>query len=120
MNSMKNGKAPGSSDIISKMVEASLETSSEEITLLVNAIIRERAITLERNTKYVINISKEERITHTVDLKKGFHSVPRKVMWWAMKVMDISEWIITLVKATYGNVKSKDRVDCECNNVFSR
>ena len=40
-------------------------------------------------------------------------------MWWAMKVMDISEWIIALVKVTYGNVKSQDRVDCECNNVFS-
>ena len=52
MNSMKNGKAPGSSDIISEMVEASLETSSEEITLLANAIIRERAINFQRRKNY--------------------------------------------------------------------
>ena len=40
-------------------------------------------------------------------------------MWWAMRVMDIAEWIITLVKATYYNVKSRDRVDCVSNNMFS-
>lgn len=40
-------------------------------------------------------------------------------MWWAMRVMDIAEWIITLAKATYYNVKSRDKVDCVCNNMFS-
>ena len=36
-----------------------------------------------------------------------------------MRVMDIPEWIMTLLKATYNNVKSRDMVDCACNNVFS-
>ena len=41
-------------------------------------------------------------------------------MWWTMRVMGIPEWMITLVKATYDNVKSKDiQNQCECNNVFS-
>lgn len=30
-----------------------------------------------------------------------------------------TEWIMTLLKATYNNVKSRDMVDCACNNVFS-
>ena len=54
-----------------------------------------------------------------MDLEKTCHRVPRKVMWWAMRVMDIAEWIITLAKATYYNVKSRDKVDCVCNNMFS-
>ena len=80
LNRMKNGKAPCSSEIISEMVKASLETSSEAITLLVYAIIRRRTITLEWNNTYTINISKIKRSTSTVDLKKAFHRVPRKVM----------------------------------------
>ena len=35
-----------------------------------------------------------------------------------MRVYDIPELIITLVKAKYDNVKSSDKVDCECNNVL--
>ena len=35
-----------------------------------------------------------------------------------MRVIDIPELIITLVKAKYDNVKSREKVDCECNNVF--
>ena len=77
---MKNGKAPCSSETISKMVKASPETSSEAITLLKNAIIRERTITLEWNNKYIINISKVKTGASTVDLKKAFHCVPMKIM----------------------------------------
>ena len=54
-----------------------------------------------------------------VDLEKAFDRVPRKVIWWAMRVVKIPEWIITLVKAMYDNARSRVRVDCEYSDVFS-
>lgn len=53
-----------------------------------------------------------------MDLKKTFDCVPRKVIWWAMKVVEILEWIITLVKATHNNAKNRVRLDCEYSDVF--
>ena len=43
-----------------------------------------------------------------MDLKKAFHRIPRKIMWWAMRVIDVPDLIITLVKAKYDNIKSRD------------
>ena len=54
-----------------------------------------------------------------MDLEKAFHRVPRKFMRWAMRVMDIPEWIITLLKATYDNIKNSDMVYCVYNHAFS-
>ena len=54
-----------------------------------------------------------------VDLEKAFDRVPRKVIWWTMRVVKIPEWIITLVKAMYDNARSRVRVDCEYSDVFS-
>ena len=54
-----------------------------------------------------------------VDLEKAFDRVPRKVIWWAMRVVKIPEWIITLVKAMYDNARSRVRVDCEYSDDFS-
>ena len=54
-----------------------------------------------------------------VDLEKAFDRVPRKVIWWAMRVVKIPEWIITLVKAMYDNARSRVKVDCEYSDVFS-
>ena len=54
-----------------------------------------------------------------VDLEKAFDRVPRKVIWWAMRVVKIPEWIITLVKAMYVNARSRVKVDCEYSDVFS-
>ena len=47
------------------MEKASLETSSEAITLLANAIIRERTVVSEWDDNYIINISKVKRSTST-------------------------------------------------------
>ena len=54
-----------------------------------------------------------------VDLEKAFDRVPRKVIWWAMRVVKIPEWIITLVKVMYDNARSRVRVDCKYSDVFS-
>ena len=170
IRSMKNGKTPGPSGIVSEMLKASLETSGEVITSLANAIIREERIPSEWNDSYILSLFKgkgsaaalgnyrglkltdhvlkvlertvkkhireiisvdemqfgfmpgvgttdaifimrqlqEKYLTKRrnlylafVDLEKAFDRVPRKVIWWAMRVAKIPEWIITLVKAMY-------------------
>ena len=170
IRSMKDGKAPGPSGIVSEMLKASLETSGEVITSLANVIIREERIPSEWNDSYILSLFKgkgsasalgnyrglkltdhvlkvleqtvEKHIREIisvdemqfgfmpgvgttdaifimrqlqekylakrrnlylafVDLEKAFDCVPRKVIWWAMRVVKIPEWIITLAKAMY-------------------
>ena len=36
-----------------------------------------------------------------VDLEKTFDCVPRKVIWWALKKLDVEEWIVRLVQGMY-------------------
>ena len=38
-----------------------------------------------------------------VDLEKAFDRVPRSVLWWAMRKVGVSEWIIRTVQAMYRN-----------------
>ena len=45
-----------------------------------------------------------------VDLEKAFDRVPRKVLWWAMRSLGISEWVVRLVQGMYNNARSKVRV----------
>ena len=33
-----------------------------------------------------------------VDLEKAFDSVPRKVIWWALRKLGVEEWIVWLVE----------------------
>ena len=41
-----------------------------------------------------------------VDLEKAFDRVPRKVIWWALRKLDVEEWIVRLVQGTYANARS--------------
>ena len=45
-----------------------------------------------------------------VDLEKAFDRVPRKVMWWALRKLDVDEWIVRLVHGMYSNARSRVRV----------
>ena len=45
-----------------------------------------------------------------VDLEKAFDRVPRKVIWWALRKLDVDEWIVALVKGMYSNASSRVRV----------
>ena len=36
-----------------------------------------------------------------VDLKKAFNRVPRKVLCWALCVVDVPEWLVKVVQAMY-------------------
>ena len=45
-----------------------------------------------------------------VDLEKAFDSVPRKVIWWALRKLGVEEWIVRLVQGMYANARSGVRV----------
>ena len=45
-----------------------------------------------------------------VDLEKAFDRVPRKVIWWALRKLDVDEWIVRLVQGMYSNARSRVRV----------
>ena len=44
-----------------------------------------------------------------MDLEKAFDCVPRKVIWWALK-LGVEEWILRLVQGMYANAQSRVRV----------
>ena len=50
-----------------------------------------------------------------VDLEKAFDRIPRKVIWWAMRKLDVEEWVVQFVQTMYNNTRSKVRV----NNTYS-
>ena len=45
-----------------------------------------------------------------VDLEKSFNRVPRKVLWCAMRSLDIKEWVVRIVQGMYSNARSRVRV----------
>ena len=45
-----------------------------------------------------------------VDLEKTFDQVPRKVIWWALRKLDVDEWIVGLVQGMYSNARSRVHV----------
>ena len=45
-----------------------------------------------------------------IDLEKAFDRVPRKVIWWALRKLDVEEWIVRLVQGMYANARSRVRV----------
>ena len=53
-----------------------------------------------------------------VDLEKAFDRVPRNVLWWAMRVVGIPEWIVNLVQAMYSGARSSVRMNCSYNDEF--
>ena len=53
-----------------------------------------------------------------VDLEKAFDRVPRKVLWWAMRMVGVEEWIVRLVQAMYNNARSRVRVGSEYSEEF--
>ena len=46
-----------------------------------------------------------------IDLKKAFNRVLRKVLWWAIHVVGVPEWIVVIVHAMCNGAKSKVRVN---------
>ena len=46
-----------------------------------------------------------------LDLEKAFDRVPREVVWWALRQMDVDGWLINAVKSMYKNAKTFDWKD---------
>ena len=53
-----------------------------------------------------------------VDLEKEFGQVPQKVIWWALRKLDVEEWIVRLVQGMYANERSYVRVSEGYREVF--
>ena len=53
-----------------------------------------------------------------IDFEKIFDRVPCKVLWWAMCVVGVSEWIVVIVQAMCNGAKSKLRVNHSYSNEF--
>ena len=45
------------------------------------------------------------------DLEKAFNRVPRKVLWWVMRVVGVPKWTVLIVQAMYSGAKSNVRVN---------
>ena len=45
-----------------------------------------------------------------IDLEKAFDRIPRKVLWWAMRLLGIDEWIIRAVQTPYKRINFQDLV----------
>ena len=53
-----------------------------------------------------------------INLEKAFDRVPRKVLWWEMRFVDVPEWIVVIDQAIYNGAKSKARVDGSYSDEF--
>ena len=53
-----------------------------------------------------------------VDLEKAFDRVPRKVLWWALKKLNVPEWLVNIIQAMYYNPSSKVCVESSYSDSF--
>ena len=49
-----------------------------------------------------------------IDIEKTFHRLPCKVLWSAMQVVGVPEWIVVIVQAMYNGAK----VNGSCSDKF--
>ena len=54
-----------------------------------------------------------------MDLEKAFDRVPREVVWWALRCLDVDEWIVSMIKAMYEDATTTVRVNGRENKAFS-
>jgi hypothetical protein len=45
-----------------------------------------------------------------VDLEKAFDRVPREVVWWALRQLEVDEWLVKAIMATYSGVATAVRL----------
>ena len=44
-----------------------------------------------------------------IDLEESFDRVPRKVLWWDLRTVDMPEWLVLVVQIIYQNTRSSVR-----------
>ncbi|XP_048743129.2 uncharacterized protein LOC125656570 [Ostrea edulis] len=42
-----------------------------------------------------------------VNLEKAFDRVPRNVIWWAMRKLNVEEWLVRMVQSMYSDARSR-------------
>jgi hypothetical protein len=45
-----------------------------------------------------------------VDLEKAFDRVPREIVWWALRLLGVEEWLVTVIRAMYDGVTTAVRM----------
>ena len=53
-----------------------------------------------------------------IDLEQDIGRVPCKVLWWAMRVVGVPEWIVVIVQAMYNGASSKVRMNGSYSEEF--
>ena len=53
-----------------------------------------------------------------VDLEKAFDRVPREVVWWALRRLEVEEWLVRVVMAMYDGAFAQVRVGGELSDEF--
>ena len=53
-----------------------------------------------------------------VDLQKAFDRVPRKALWWTLRVAGVPEWLVKVVHAMYVGARSRTRVKSSFSEEF--
>ena len=46
-----------------------------------------------------------------MDLEQAFNRVPQKVLWWALQVVGVLEWLVKVVKFMYVGARSRTHVN---------
>ena len=46
-----------------------------------------------------------------VDLEKAFDCMPRKVLQWALRSMEVEEWAVRIIQGMYANGRTRVRVN---------
>src|SRR6476469_9207370 len=53
-----------------------------------------------------------------VDLEKAFDRVPREVLWWALRKMNVPEQLLEVIQAIYNHAKTAVRTQNEIGEEF--
>ena len=54
-----------------------------------------------------------------VNLEKTFDWVPREIVWWALQVVGVDEWIVKAIQAMYNYQVQQGQLDWETEKVKS-
>ena len=54
-----------------------------------------------------------------VDLEKAFYGVPREVVLWALRTLDVDEWIVCVIRAMYEDATTSVKLKGKESKWFS-
>ena len=68
------------------------------------------AIFIVRQMQEKFLAKKKELWMAFVDLEKAFDRVPREIVWWALRVVGVDEWIVKAIQAMYDGATTAVRL----------